>query len=124
MDTTIFVYGTLRKEQNNHVYLANSRYLGKGKTMKKFALFVSIIPFVEKNNSVSQIVGEAYAISDTVLRQIDSLEGHPNWYKRELVDIQLDSGEIIKAWIYFYPSPHGTLIESGDFCNNINTKKP
>lgn len=120
MQTTIFVYGTLRKEQNNHGYLADSRYLGKGKTVEKFALFASTIPFVEKNNSVSQIIGEAYVVNDTVLRRIDSLEGHPNCYKRELVYIQLDSGEIIQAWIYFYPSPHGKLIESGDFCNYLS----
>ena len=41
---------------------------------------------------------------------IDGLEGHPNWYKREIIPIELNDGNTVDAWIYF----NDTIQDSGE----------
>jgi gamma-glutamylaminecyclotransferase len=69
---------------------------------------------------VSQIQGELYQIDDITLDLLDDIEGHPDWYRREQVEICLDDGShsIKKAWIYFNENPGGTLVPSGVFSLN------
>jgi len=43
------------------------------------------------------------------------LEGHPTCYKREKIEVCLEDGQEVMAWIYFYPRPQGKLIKEGDF---------
>lgn len=46
----VFVYGSLRKGFWNHEpYLKNSKFIGKGKTKEKYAMYVNIIPYVVEN---------------------------------------------------------------------------
>ena len=110
---TLFVYGTLKRNFHNHYLLEKAEYLGTGHTKYKFALYVNGIPFVIKTEQVSQIHGELYEINDKTLKQLDMLEGHPDWYFREQIDIVSASGQTINAWLYFYPEPHGTLNITG-----------
>ncbi len=109
----IFVYGTLRKGHRNHRLLENSEFVGYAITKDKYSLFVDGIPYVVKI-PVSKIKGEVYRIDKHTLEKLDRLEGHPDFYKRERIDVVIND-RIIKAWIYFYPYPKGKLIESGDF---------
>ena len=109
----VFVYGTLRKGYWNHHILENSRFIGLAITKDKYSLFADGIPYVVKI-PLTQIKGEVYEVDSDTLERLDALEGHPNFYKRELIDVILD-GKTIKAWIYFYPYKKGKLIESGDF---------
>lgn len=96
----IFVYGTLKKNHGNHrYYLEDAKFLGHAITVDKYTMYSRGIPFVTKDPFV-QIHGEVYEITEDQLRPIDSLEGHPQWYKRELISVQLETGEIIEAWIY------------------------
>jgi gamma-glutamylcyclotransferase (GGCT)/AIG2-like uncharacterized protein YtfP len=64
---------------------------------------------------VSRIRGEVYAVDDAILSALDDLEDHPHEYCREQVEIELNSGETVTAWLYFHPKPAGKLVESGDF---------
>jgi gamma-glutamylcyclotransferase (GGCT)/AIG2-like uncharacterized protein YtfP len=112
----VFVYGTLRKDYWNHeYYLKNSKFVGKGKTKEKYALYADMIPYVIENENISHIIGEVYCVDEETLKKLDHLEGHPICYKRKKVFIILDSGEEITAWLYFYPEPYGVLVESGDY---------
>lgn len=115
----IFVYGTLKRGHGNHRYLAGSKFLGAGKTRNKYAMYVSGIPFVIVTEPVSQISGELYEVDDQTLCKLDQLEGHPNWYQREQVEICLDNNfgksSAVTAWLYFNEDKSGTLIPSGCF---------
>jgi len=73
------------------------------------------IPFVLKGDPVSYIHGELYDIDAVTLKQLDRLEGHPDWYCREQVEIISATNQTITAWLYFNPVPNGKLIRSGIF---------
>ncbi|MBM9514691.1 gamma-glutamylcyclotransferase family protein [Desulfogranum marinum] len=115
----IFVYGTLKRGYSNHRFLADSKFLGTGKTREKYAMYVSGIPFVIVSEPVSQIHGELYEVDDQTLYKLDQLEGHPHWYQREQVEICLDNNfsqsSTVTAWIYFNEDNSGTLVPTGCF---------
>ena len=105
------VYGTLKKGHSNHdVYLKDAKFIGKGITVEKYVLVEQVIPFCIPPNKVeggekiaSRIKVEVYEVNEETLRKIDKLEGHPNWYIRKLIDIEMETGETVKAWFYEYP---------------------
>ena len=109
----VFVYGTLRKGYWNHSLLENSKFLGKAITKEKYSLFADGIPYVVKIPK-TQIIGELYEVDKETLERLDRLEGHPDFYKREEIEVLLDE-KPMKAWIYFYPHPKGKFIKSGDY---------
>lgn len=124
------VYGTLRKGFGNYeVYLKNeindgkAKFIGKGKTLNKYTMYCSGIPFVIEGKETSNIMVEVYEINDNdVVRRIDILEGHPYVYRRKIVPIVLDNGKIIDAWLYFYIANdledyEMIVVESGDYAD-------
>ncbi len=116
----VFVYGTLQRNFSNHRYLAESKFLGTARTQEKYALYSDGLPFLVLNEPVSQIQGELYEVDDITLDLLDDIEGHPDWYRREQVEICLDDGSnsIMKAWVYFNEDNSGTLVPSGVFSPN------
>ncbi|MFC1743338.1 gamma-glutamylcyclotransferase family protein [Candidatus Riflebacteria bacterium] len=117
----VFVYGTLRKGFGNHkYYLKGSPFIGTGKTVEKYAMYATSIPYVVQGEGLSRISGEVYRVDSETLDNLDSLEGHPDFYCREITEIEMDDGSIIRAWLYFYPETKGWLIESGDFKDNFS----
>lgn len=109
----LFVYGTLKRSFHNHYLLEKAEYLGTGYTRSKYAMYKSGIPFVIKTEQVSNIHGELYQIDENTLKQLDRLEGHPDWYCREKVEIVSASGQTIIGWLYFYSKPTGELNITG-----------
>lgn len=116
-ETAVFVYGTLKKGFGNHRLLSRSRFLGEAVTKELYALYVSGIPFVIRDEQVSPIHGEVYLVNQVVLEDLDNLEGHPSWYKREQVFVCLQDDKCKKsyiyAWIYFFPEPAGQVQADG-----------
>lgn len=111
----VFVYGTLRKDLPWNHLLKTSSFLGEGKTKEKFALYADGISFVIENNKISNITGELYEVDSKILKILDSLEGHPDWYCRKKTTI-ISKDKEIEAWLYFYPRKiKGLLINSGDY---------
>ena len=112
----VFVYGTLKKGYYNHYFLKDSKFIDEAITKEKYALYFLKYPYVIKNAKISQIYGEVYEVDDTTLIDLDFLEGHPNFYRRELIPvILLNKNKTVDAWIYFYPEKKGNLIPSGEF---------
>lgn len=111
----VAVYGTLRQGMGNHRRMGDSPLLGtatlKGWQMYPAGGFPVIFPSDAPEDT---IVVEVYECTNyTLTGPLDSLEGHPTWYKRELVDTPF--GE---AWIYVMRDERykqRTRIESGDF---------
>ncbi len=117
--TRVFVYGTLKRGFGNHRFIAQARFLGRAITSKDYALYVSGIPYVVRDEPVSCIHGEVYAVDQSTLNTLDRLEGHPGWYRRELISVCLPerakSERDIDAWIYFNPSATGKLVPDGQY---------
>lgn len=111
----LFTYGTLQKGFSNHYLIKGAEYLGSGKTLEKYSLYESGIPYVFKGEEVSQIHGELYRVDNHTLKIIDRLEGHPDWYRREEVAVLTENGVTVTAWLYFYPEKRGELIKSGRY---------
>ena len=112
----IFVYGTLRSSGGNSGLLREARFLSSAKTADRYALYVGGIPYAVEEKGESSIVGELWEVDDDTFRRIDLLEGHPRWYVRKLILIVLDdTNDTVMAWIYFNPSPRGSIRKSGDY---------
>ena len=111
----VFVYGTLKEGFHNHYVLSGAEYLGTGKTVHKYALYVDGIPFVLKGEAESTISGEVYSVDSETLAKLDRLERHPEWYCREQVDVVIDGDSTEKCWLYFFPVAQGSLVESGNY---------
>lgn len=111
------VYGTLRKGYGNNRLLENTNYLGQGWSVDKFRLTANGIPYVSKKDPVSRVKVEIYETEDqNVIRNVDSLEGHPRFYKREEILVEMNTGQIEKAELYFCEGrEHLTLIDTGDY---------
>ena len=103
------VYGTLKSNHGNHrFHLSGAKYEGHGHTLDRYAMTVDGIPFVYSESinapGANQITVELYSVEDATERaSIDSLEGHPHWYRRELVDVVTSDGDVVSAWIYMIP---------------------
>jgi gamma-glutamylcyclotransferase (GGCT)/AIG2-like uncharacterized protein YtfP len=106
----------------NHGRLQHSKYLGKAKTVSKYIMTGSGIPFVSKKIPMHHILGEVYEIDARTLESLDWLEGHPTNYCREIINVIVNEEEK-QAWLYFYESErnNGQVIENGDYrtyCKN------
>jgi gamma-glutamylcyclotransferase (GGCT)/AIG2-like uncharacterized protein YtfP len=112
-------YGTLRKNYSNS-FLINrgDNWLGTGKTVEKYQLKASGIPYVNKTPD-TQITIDLWEIEPEILPRVDRLEGYDpdnhdrSWYKRELIPVEVQ-GKKYDAWLYFNEGG-STIIESGDY---------
>lgn len=102
----VAVYGTLKKGYSNYWhYLSGSYHVGSGVTSDKYPLLIQGLPYlVNKQGTGHNVDVDVFKVSDSVLAKLDGLEGHPKWYRRELIDIKM-KGKTIKCWIYFNPKP-------------------
>ena len=95
----IFTYGTLMTGFHNHYYLEHSEFLGPSFTVNLFQMYArnprteyhTSIPFVAMEagraaveTPSTPIIGETYLVTADQLRQMDGLEGHPDWYHRRI----------------------------------------
>ena len=99
--------------------MTGSTFVGQAKTKEAYTLFFDgALPYVNKtltNAPKTQITGDVYEIEDWQLEQIDALEGHPNWYRRELIPVVYADGREDQAWLYFNPEPQRFVIKTGDY---------
>jgi gamma-glutamylaminecyclotransferase len=111
----VFTYGTLMRGYGNNTLLEGAFFKGEAETVEKYMLTASGVPFVHPKHKNVNIKGEVWEVR--TLRQLlhlDALESHPNWYKREIIEVKVKN-KIKKAWIYFNEDSVGTEIPSGDY---------
>ena len=101
----IAVYGTLKKGHGNYYnYLADSKMIGSGHTFDKYPLIVQGLPYlVDKKGIGHNVEVDVFKVSGEVFADLDRLEGHPNWYRRRQVLINMGEGKSVSAWVYFNP---------------------
>lgn len=101
-DHLVAVYGTLKKGYSNYNrYLYNSKYIASGQTQDKYPLIISGLPFLIENSGQGHNVDvDVFKVSDAKLADLDRLEGHPTWYRRKQIPVQV-KGKTLMCWIYF-----------------------
>jgi len=94
----VMVYGTLKQGwANNRSYLSEAVFVGKCITKNKcFKLKEDGVPMVYMENNGCKVKGELYLVDAEDMPALDSLEGHPYWYKRQRVP--MEDGTL--AWLY------------------------
>ena len=96
----VFVYGTLKRGQDNHDCLSGSTYMGRRRLIGGQLHDRGLYPMaLLTGRSDSVIHGELFCVSEAGLRRLDQLEGYPGFYDRTA--LQLSDGTT--AWVY-----HGT----------------
>jgi gamma-glutamylcyclotransferase (GGCT)/AIG2-like uncharacterized protein YtfP len=110
----IFVYGTLRQAHSNHEFLNDAYCYGIGSTRDNYAMYIAGgYPYVISTEKRYPVVGELYAVDDDTLNKLDKMEGHPRYYARREIVVDVEGIEYT-AWMYFR-DPHGTLMHTGDY---------
>jgi gamma-glutamylaminecyclotransferase len=103
----IFVYGTLMRGFGNHSYYLDgplATFVREAETEPGYQLvplggFPGMLgPVAEWEGSVK---GEVFDVDESLIPDIDSLEGHPHWYRR--TPIRLAEGEEVETYIYLHP---------------------
>lgn len=122
-ETTIFVYGTLKKGNYFHSsFLGSADFLGDYTTSSDYSLYVGKWPYLieeedvpipEAKNHVEGefpkelekrgVEGEVYKVDKNLLERLDYLEGHPDFYERKKITVYGKDGSELEAWAYIYP---------------------
>lgn len=95
----VFVYGSLKRGLHNHSLLERhgAKYVGNDVVsgrLVNLGAFPGLVPF--QGNWI--VRGEVYIIDNKALSALDYLEGHPVFYKREVVILPIFG----PAWVYYY----------------------
>jgi len=98
----LFVYGTLKRGFHNHHYLLGANFKTAATTVEKFPMVARGIPYLFNTpGEGTNIIGEIYEITDiNMLRAMDRLEGHPDWYRRSPIKVT-DGTTEMEALVYF-----------------------
>ncbi|WP_087971463.1 gamma-glutamylcyclotransferase [Oceanobacillus rekensis] len=101
----IFVYGTLRFNEVNHMYLKGALCLVKHAWIYGKLFDTKHGYPVMKEHNEEKVYGELYEVTDTQLAAIDRLEGFElvgsdNLYEKKKVTVYDDIGEITEALTY------------------------
>lgn len=108
----VFVYGTLKRGHGNHSLLREAKFIGEALTIKKFRLFDVGFPYAVPSQKGARLKGEVYEVnSPEIMRALDWLEGFPHHYDRQVITVELESGEKVDAWIYVVKTPEGKEIK-------------
>ena len=115
----IFVYGTLLRGFGNWRWALKDRaeFIGERETLPAFTMInLGAYPGVISHGD-EVIKGELFEVTDaSVMRDLDRLEGHPNFYIR--TSIKLSDGEdaemyvLNRAWNY---GDHANVVASGSW---------
>jgi gamma-glutamylaminecyclotransferase len=103
-ETTIFVYGTLKRGGSNHGFLAAQKYVGDARTILGFTLYeLDGYPgMVAEPTDREGVTGELWQVDAACLSALDELEGlAEGMYRRVAVPLgpphQL---ERVEAYVY------------------------
>jgi len=97
----VAVYGSLKRGFGNYgvMEMAGGKYLCTTRTKEnKFVMDGWAYPYVVYSNAPQKGKVEVEIFEVENIKPLDRLEGHPSFYKRELVEFE--NG--MRAWMYIY----------------------
>lgn len=99
----VFVYGTLKDGFSNNRLLKDAEFISRGCTILPYRMYeTGGFPVVFQEHQDGNVSGECYAVTDEQLKRLDSLEGHPNFFERREIAVDLgDTGIQQTCWMYF-----------------------
>ena len=95
----IFVYGTLKKGFGNHRYFLNKEPLHYAR-LEVFIVLEGGRGFPAIKQGDGFVEGEVYEVNDDALRQLDSLESHPRFYRRTPVQVITSNKDVMEVETY------------------------
>ena len=100
----LFVYGTLQHGQSRNYILSGLKYEKATLFNYKKVLPPNLgFPFIVRDDS-SSVSGEIYfGVNQSLINQLDAIEGEGQLYHRILVNVDLENGKRLEAFTY-YPS--------------------
>lgn len=112
----VAVYGSLRKGLYNHYLMSHSDFIKTVSVEVPFKMismsdrFPALIPTKENN----LVVFELYKVDDKTARNLDILEGYPDFYSKKYIKIEDED------YLVYYLSPlkianKEEVVESGDW---------
>lgn len=105
--TIIGVYGTLKQGLGNHHLISESTFLGDAETIDFYPLIDRGLPYLIPDPGHGYNVElELYEVDQKTLAAVDKLEGHPNFYRREKIEVLTTDFDIMEAWVYFCEMPY------------------
>jgi len=111
----VAVYGTLKFGYCNHeAYLAESPFIDYALTSEPYRLCVEGLPYLLRGVDYDKgdfIEVEVYAVTDEVLGALDKLEGHPHYYRRETIEVELEKGGTVDVIVYMVDE----TFDTGDY---------
>ena len=116
----VFVYGTLKDGYHNNYYLRGCNKIHSTAISEdKYVLVNSGIPYAipaeyAQDYKPLRILGEIWEVDEDSMEWLDGLEGHPDWYKREVREFVVFGEQKVKAWIYEYPHQLERDVELSD----------
>jgi gamma-glutamylcyclotransferase (GGCT)/AIG2-like uncharacterized protein YtfP len=112
MKTAIFVYGTLKRDQRNHHFLRDQKFLGEAQTEARYRLYDSgPHPALIDDPHGVDVRGEVWQVSEETLQKLDEYEGVPDYFSRRPILLQdWDIG--VEA--YFFNGDVTNLKDCGD----------
>jgi gamma-glutamylcyclotransferase (GGCT)/AIG2-like uncharacterized protein YtfP len=90
----VFVYGTLKRGEQNHHWLEGASWQGEAELSG--VLLHDLGPFPMAVIGEGTAIGEVYAVEEPGLARLDELEGYPRLYDRQM--LSLNDGR--QAWVY------------------------
>lgn len=123
----VFVYGTFRQGFPLHQYLQRGvvRFLGKGRISGRLYDLGEFPGALPSDSPTDEIEGELYQLGNASaqlgeldeVEEFDSDRPDESLFVRRLTNVELESGERLKAWVYFLPRKpaKARLIPSGDY---------
>jgi gamma-glutamylaminecyclotransferase len=110
----LFVYGTLKRGQSRHRYLAGQSFVGAACTGPLYRLYnVGEYPALVRSADGLAIEGEVWDVDEACLRILDRVEGcNAGLYRRDSIDLA-PPNDSLGAVTYFYALDVGGLPECG-----------
>lgn len=99
----VFVYGTLKSEQDNHHILSRAEFIGPAYTVDAFKMTTVGFPVLHRDDNGLSVYGEVYRVDDHTLQRLDQLEAEGHMYNRERTNVVYIGGR------------ENTLMEHGVF---------
>ena len=97
----LFIYGTLKRNEYNNQVLkgAKGKFISEGETVLTHSLTFEAYPELHKDGD-EFVKGEVWEIPEEHIDFIDTFEGHPTFYKRDIIAIRT-AKEFLICHTYF-----------------------